>query len=294
MRPRRHGGAGRQHRDGHHHLGGVLGARHRLGGGRARDDPVPAGGALRGAARRRDALAGRPVPDGRRAVPGGRADHRLHRRGADALPVRDHDRRGELGRLPARDHPRPAALGRPGRHRAAGAADPGRRARGDRAGGPRLSQLRGGQREQDRDPDLHPVLLPVRSHQRAAHHRGAGRHGAGAPGADQPEADPARPVPAAGGGRAPDAAAGAGDLRPPQRGGLPGAAARRHPGGAVGQPGHLRAPRRAGGGQRGAPGGGRRAARQPGGHGPARPAGSARRPGPAEGPNGNGQEGARS
>ena len=33
--------------------------------------------------------------DGRGAVPGGRADHRLHRRGADALPVRHHDRRGE-------------------------------------------------------------------------------------------------------------------------------------------------------------------------------------------------------
>ena len=97
-------------------------------------------------------------------------------------------------------------------------------------------------------------------------------------------------------GGAPDAAAGAGHLRPPQRGGLPGAAARRHPGGAVGQPGHLRAPRRPGGGQRGAPGGGWCAAGQPGGHGPARPAGPARRPGApsAEGSNGNGQEGARS
>ena len=70
----------------------------------------------------------------------------------------------------------------------------------------------------------------------------------------QPEADPARPVRGCGWRAAhPTPLPGPGDLRPAQRGGLPGAAARRHPVGAVGQPGHLRAPRRAAGGQRGAP-----------------------------------------
>ena len=49
------------------------------------------------------------------AVPGLRADHRLHRRGADAVPVRAHDRRGERGRLDAGDHPGAAARRRPGR-----------------------------------------------------------------------------------------------------------------------------------------------------------------------------------
>ena len=68
------------------------------GVGRARHGAVPQGRALRGPARRGDAVAGHPVRAGRGAVPGLRADHRVHRRGADAVPVRPHDRRRHVGR----------------------------------------------------------------------------------------------------------------------------------------------------------------------------------------------------
>ena len=84
-------------------VGRVLGAGRDLGGRGPRHGAGPAGGVLRGAARRGDALPGRPLRHRGRAVPRLRADHRVHRRGADAVPVRAHDRRRERPGLPEGD-----------------------------------------------------------------------------------------------------------------------------------------------------------------------------------------------
>ena len=82
------------------------------GGLRARAALRPQGRALRPAAGRRDDQPGGALRRAGRAVPLRGADHRLHRRDLDAVPVRaDARRRGRL-RLGGRDHPRPAALRR--------------------------------------------------------------------------------------------------------------------------------------------------------------------------------------
>ena len=76
---------------------GFLAAGHRGGGGGPRHDPGPPGRALRRAARHRDALARGPLRTAGSAVPGLRPGDRVHRRRADALPLRADDRGGERG-----------------------------------------------------------------------------------------------------------------------------------------------------------------------------------------------------
>ena len=202
------------------------------GAGRARDPVRAQGRARRAAAGRRDALAGDPVRRPGGAVPLRGADHRLHRRDPDAVPLRaDAGRRRRL-RLGGRDDPRPAAVRDPGR------ADPRRDAGGRRR--PALARHRGRPRggqqgRQHRGARQHPVLplrLRLRGHLRAADHRRRGRDGARAPRAAHPEGHPG-----AAGGRAgprvrrdrpaPRPAAASGRLRAAQRGRHPGAAARR-------------------------------------------------------------------
>ena len=90
----------------------------RLGRRRAGHDPGPAGGALRPDARGGDALAGDHVRHAGRAVPRLRADHRLHRRGPHAVPVRPDADRHQLGGLDRGDDQGPAA-GRRARRRSA-------------------------------------------------------------------------------------------------------------------------------------------------------------------------------
>ena len=168
--------------------------RRRRGGRRAGHDPGPARGALRHHAGRGDAVAGHLLRDAGRAVPGVRPDHRLHRRGADAVPVRaDADRR-QFRRLTRRDDQGPAAGHGPAGDRPVRAAGRGHRARRPRpASRGRTAAERDEQPDRDRDADLHHLCVPVRSHRCAADHRRAGRDGAGAPRADHTEADPAGP-----------------------------------------------------------------------------------------------------
>ena len=164
-----------------------------------------------------------------RAVPGLRAGHRLHRRGADAVPVRAHDRRHHRRRLDHRDAPRPAAVGGHRRHRAADPAGARRRQRGDRPGGEEHRAVRQQQRDRPGAPDLHQVRLPVRAHQRAAHHRRARRDGARAPRADRAQAHPAGAGPAASRQRPAHPAARPGHLCAAQCRRHAGPAARRQP-----------------------------------------------------------------
>ena len=95
------------------------------GGGRARHPVRPQGRARRAAAGRRDDQPRRPVRRPRGAVPVRGADHRLHRRDPDALPVRADAGRRRRVRLGRRDDPGPARAG----HRLRPAARPGARHR---------------------------------------------------------------------------------------------------------------------------------------------------------------------
>ena len=101
---------------------------------RAGHDPGPAGGALRDHARRGDALPGHHVRHAGRALPRLRADHRLHRRGADAVPVRHHADRHQLVGLDRGDDQGPAGGRRARRDRPVRDLDPRHRARGHRPG----------------------------------------------------------------------------------------------------------------------------------------------------------------
>ncbi len=227
--------------------GDVLAARRGVGERRARPGPAPPGGVLRADAGRGDALAGGAVRAAGRAVPGLRAGDRVHRRGADAVPVRPDDRRHPGPGLPRGDPPGPAAVGRAGRDRPAGAAGPDHRARraGGRIAGGIRAVLRRGQPQRDRPAHLHQLRVPVRGDQRAADHRGAGRHGAGPPGTHLAQAHPACPVPDPGGQRRSRAAARPGHLRPAQRGRHARPPPGRDPGRHLGQPVHQPADRAA-------------------------------------------------
>ena len=162
------------------------------GAGRARDPVRAQGRARRAAAGGRDDLAGDPLRRPGGAVPLRGADHRLHRRDPDAVPLRADARRRRRLRLGGRDDPRPAAVRDPGR--ADPRRDPGRRRRSALAR-QRGRPLGGQQGRQHRGARQHPVLplrLRLRGHLRAADHRRRGRDGAGAPRAAHPEVD-ARP-----------------------------------------------------------------------------------------------------
>ena len=80
------------------------------GGLRARHPVRPQGGALRAAAGGRDDLARGAVRRAGRTVPVRGADHRLHRRDPDAVPVRADAGRRRRVRLPGGDDPRPAGV----------------------------------------------------------------------------------------------------------------------------------------------------------------------------------------
>ncbi len=103
---------------------------------RDRDGVRPERRALRAVAgARRCCRIGVHVPDAGRPVPGLRADHRLHRRDHDAVPVRADAHRARVRRLDHRGAPRSAGRRADGRHRARRAARhrPGARAVRDRA-----------------------------------------------------------------------------------------------------------------------------------------------------------------
>ena len=148
---------------------------------RARPALRPQGGALRAAAGGRDDQPGGAVRRAGRAVPVRGADHRLHRRDPDAVPVRaDAGRRRRL-RLGRGDDPRPAAVrgdrrpdlrGHPGDRRR-----PGLGRRGHRARTTPTRRQRPGHRQ---DP-VHHLRVRLRGHLGAADHRGARRDGAGPP-----------------------------------------------------------------------------------------------------------------
>ena len=93
---------------GHRGRGRLLAARPGDDPGRARHDPGPQAGALRPLPGRGDDLAGRAVRGPGRAVPVRGADHRLHRRDLDAVPVRADAGRGRRRRLAGRDDQGPA------------------------------------------------------------------------------------------------------------------------------------------------------------------------------------------
>ena len=180
----------------------------------------------------------------RGAVPGLRAGHRLHRRGADAVPVRAHDRRRQLGRLARGDDQRASGCGR--RWPRSGcwcccrliighaAIGPARR-----AGAANFGTATSGPRH----ADLHHVRVPVRGDQRAADHRGARRDGAGAPGARLSPKPTQRElsVRRVASGR-PAPLPGPGIYARHNAVDMPGAAARRHRRRHVGQPGDRRRP----------------------------------------------------
>ena len=92
--------------------GRVLDPRADHGDRRARHPLRPQGGARRAAAGGRDDLPGGPLRRAGRAVPLRGADHRLHRRDPDALPLRADARRRRRLRLGRRDDPRPAGRSR--------------------------------------------------------------------------------------------------------------------------------------------------------------------------------------
>ena len=129
----------------------------------------------------------------RGAVPLRGADHRLHRRDPDAVPVRaDAGRRRRL-RLGGGDDPRPAAAGDASAaccsawcSSSALAPDHPRH-----RGRPRRGQ-RGRQHPGARQHPLLPLRLRLRGHQRAADHRGRRRDGARPPRAAHPEGHPGR------------------------------------------------------------------------------------------------------
>ena len=218
------------------------------GGRRPRHPVRPQGRARRAAAGRRDDQPRRPVRRAGSAVPLRRADHRLHRRDPDALPLRaDAGRRRRL-RLGRRDDQGPA---RDGRRRRPGAR-PGARHRplADHARH-RGRARRGQQGRQHRAARQHlvlPLRLRLRGHQRAADHRRHRRDGARPPRAPGAEGDAGLARRSAHAGlrrarQAPRSAAVPGCLRPAQRRRHPGPAARRHRVGVLGLP-RARRPRR--------------------------------------------------
>ena len=114
------------------------------------------------------------------------ADHRLHRRDHDAVPVRaDAGRPGRL-RLGHRDAARPAGRRgaarprprRPALHRRLPRAASTRRAGGRPARPSGAERRRRRQRAGHRAPAVHPVHLRLRGHLGAADHGGARRDGA--------------------------------------------------------------------------------------------------------------------
>ena len=151
-------------------------------GRRARHGAQPQRRALGAVAGQHDAVVRRLLHDPAGAVPRRGADHRLHRRDHDPVPVRADAGRPRLLGLGGRDAARPAGRrDRPG-HRL---RRPGRRRH--RPGAPRTSRRpgwTGRQRRQrqhpgDRRAAVHQVPVRLRGHQRAADHRGGRRDGAG-------------------------------------------------------------------------------------------------------------------
>ena len=150
------------------------------GAGRARHPVRPQGRARRAAAGRRDDQPGGALRRARGAVPLRGADHRLHRRDPDAVPVRaDAGRRRRL-RLGGRDDPRPAGARRSSAACCSAscwssALEP------DHASAPRSASRRptsGGNVQAPRQHPVLPLRLRLRGHQRAADHRGGRRDGA--------------------------------------------------------------------------------------------------------------------
>ena len=179
---------------------------------------------------------GHHVRDAGRAVPRLRADHRLHRRGPDAVPVRPHADRHQLGGLDRGDDQGPADGRRARRDRPVPGPGPRHRARGHRPGREDHRGERHGQPDRAGPADLHHLRVPVRSHRRAADHRGGRRDGAGAPRAHRAQAHPARSRRPAAGQRPAGPRPGAGRLRAARRRGPAGPAAGRLDVGALGQP----------------------------------------------------------
>ncbi len=197
--------------------------------------PVRAQGrARRAAAGGGDDLAGDPVRRPRGAVPLRGADHRLHRRDPDAVPLRaDAGRRRRL-RLGGRDDPRPAAVRDPGR--ADPRRDPGRRRRPDHASAPWSAS-----RRPTSDGNIEALANILFSRYVFAFEVTSALLITAAVGAmvlAHRERLTPKPTQAAAGRRAgplvrrdrpaPRPAAAPGRLRPAQRGRHPGAAARRH------------------------------------------------------------------
>ena len=161
------------------------------------------------------AVAGRHDDEPRRVlrhragpVPRPGADHRLHRRDHDPVPVRADAGRARLVRLARRDAARAALGGGAVRHRlrAARRAVGRPRVQGHQAGEPRRARTPAAQRQLDRRAAVHEVPVRVRAHLRAADRRGRRRDGARAHRARRaqadaegarPRADPLRPAAAA-------------------------------------------------------------------------------------------------
>ena len=122
-----------------------------------------------------DDLAGGPLHRPGRAVPRHRADHRLHRRGHDAVPVRAHAGRRRRLRLAGRDDARasgsPAIVLGLGLRRAAGRSASARRSLGDRSPASTQANAEAATSQGIAAADLHPLRLRLRGHLRAADHR---------------------------------------------------------------------------------------------------------------------------
>ena len=128
-----------------------------------------------------------------RAVPVRGADHRLHRRDHDAVPLRADAGRRRHVRLPGRDHQGPAAMATVvgllfgvTAVIAIGQGVTGAVTGLDGANEQRQPVRPGG-------AAVRPVRARVRAHQRPAHHRGARRDGAGAPREAHRATQPGRP-----------------------------------------------------------------------------------------------------
>ncbi len=192
-----------------------------------------------------------PVRRAGRTVPVRRADHRLHRRDHDAVPVRPDAGRRRVIRRGQGDDQGPALPRRGDRpdlrhHRGARDRPDHHRRRGRPQGRQRQRQP-----VRSRRAAVRQVRPRLRVHQRTADHRRTRRHGAGSQRAPHaaPDAGRHRRAPHARVRRdrpPPRTAAGARRVRPPQRGRHPGAAARRHPAGVVDllEPGRPRTGRR--------------------------------------------------
>ena len=208
----------------------LLGARPDRAGRRARHGAEPQRRPLGALAGQHDAGVRRLLRRPGGAVPGRGADHRLHRRDHDPVPVRADARRPRLVGLGGRDAARAAGrrdhpghrLRRAGRrrHRPRHPGPPDRRAG--------RATPAGRQHPGDRRAALHQVPARLRGHQRAADHGrggrdGAGPHRAGTRQPAHPEGAVAGPVPH----RPPGHAARPGCVRPRQLRRRPGDPARR-------------------------------------------------------------------